>query len=283
MQGFNVLHPMGWDAFGQPAENEAIKRQRQPSGMVREFADNYKRQMQLIGLGYDWDSEVNSSDPDVLPLDTVAVFAAPQARVGVPQRRAGQLGPRGQDRARQRRSGQWPRLALRGTWSRNAIFRSGISRSHRMPTACWPGWTAWTGPTASKISSATGSGAGRGGSPFSCCHRPKMPRRSPSLPPGPTPCGARPFWCWPRSIPLVNVIATPAQKTAIDDLQRARAASDRHRPSGRRARKDRRSDRCFCRQSRQRQADPHLGRRLCADGLWHRSDHGRARPRPARL
>ncbi len=63
MQGFNVLHPMGWDAFGQPAENEAIKRQRQPSGMVREFAETYKRQMQLIGLSYDWEREVNSSDP----------------------------------------------------------------------------------------------------------------------------------------------------------------------------------------------------------------------------
>ena len=63
MQGFNVLHPMGWDAFGQPAENEAIKRQRQPSGMVREFAETYKRQMQRIGLSYDWEREVNSSDP----------------------------------------------------------------------------------------------------------------------------------------------------------------------------------------------------------------------------
>ncbi len=63
MQGFNVLHPMGWDAFGQPAENEAIKRQRQPSGMVREFAQTYKRQMQLIGLSYDWEREINSSDP----------------------------------------------------------------------------------------------------------------------------------------------------------------------------------------------------------------------------
>ncbi|MGI4789223.1 MAG: leucine--tRNA ligase [Janthinobacterium lividum] len=63
MQGFNVLHPMGWDAFGQPAENEAIKRQRNPGPMVREFAANYKRQINLIGMGYDWDREINSSDP----------------------------------------------------------------------------------------------------------------------------------------------------------------------------------------------------------------------------
>jgi hypothetical protein len=63
MRGYNVLHPMGWDAFGQPAENEAIKRERNPREMVQEFADNYKRQMNLIGLSYDWDREVNSSDP----------------------------------------------------------------------------------------------------------------------------------------------------------------------------------------------------------------------------
>ncbi|MBV9849576.1 MAG: leucine--tRNA ligase [Armatimonadetes bacterium] len=63
MCGYNVLHPMGWDAFGQPAENEAIKRQRQPRETVREYAANYKRQLQLIGMAYDWDREINSSDP----------------------------------------------------------------------------------------------------------------------------------------------------------------------------------------------------------------------------
>jgi leucyl-tRNA synthetase len=64
MRGYNVLHPMGWDAFGLPAENEAIKRQRQPSEMVRAYAANYKRQLDLIGMGYDWDREINSSDPN---------------------------------------------------------------------------------------------------------------------------------------------------------------------------------------------------------------------------
>jgi leucyl-tRNA synthetase len=63
MQGFNVLHPMGWDAFGQPAENEAIKRDRNPGPMVADYAANYKRQFNLIGMSYDWSREVNSSDP----------------------------------------------------------------------------------------------------------------------------------------------------------------------------------------------------------------------------
>lgn len=64
MQGFNVLHPMGWDAFGQPAENEAIKKGRNPKEMVLEYAANYKRQLKLVGISYDWSREVNSSSPD---------------------------------------------------------------------------------------------------------------------------------------------------------------------------------------------------------------------------
>ena len=64
MNGFNVLHPMGWDAFGQPAENEAIQRGRNPREMVPEYAANYRRTLKLIGCSYDWDREINSSLPD---------------------------------------------------------------------------------------------------------------------------------------------------------------------------------------------------------------------------
>ncbi len=63
MQGFNVLHPMGFDAFGLPAENEAIKKQRHPSTMVHEYGATYRRQMELIGNGYDWSRSFYSSDP----------------------------------------------------------------------------------------------------------------------------------------------------------------------------------------------------------------------------
>jgi leucyl-tRNA synthetase len=64
MKGFNVLYPMGWDAFGQPAENEAIKRGRQPADMVREYSGNFRRAMQSLGLSYDWTREINTSDPE---------------------------------------------------------------------------------------------------------------------------------------------------------------------------------------------------------------------------
>lgn len=64
MNGYNVLHPMGWDAFGLPAENEAIKKHSHPKKTVPEYIKTYKRQMDLIGIGYDWSREINSSSPE---------------------------------------------------------------------------------------------------------------------------------------------------------------------------------------------------------------------------
>ena len=63
MAGFNVLHPMGWDAFGLPAENYAIKNKVHPQIAVRKNIARYKKQLGLIGLNYDWDREINTADP----------------------------------------------------------------------------------------------------------------------------------------------------------------------------------------------------------------------------
>jgi leucyl-tRNA synthetase len=64
MQGFNVLHPMGWDAFGLPAENFAIKMGVHPAKTTEKNAANYRRQLSLVECSYDWEKEVNSTDPD---------------------------------------------------------------------------------------------------------------------------------------------------------------------------------------------------------------------------
>ncbi len=64
MQGYNVLHPMGWDAFGQPAENEAIRLGRNPREMVPEYASTYRETLVKTGCSYDWEREINSSLPD---------------------------------------------------------------------------------------------------------------------------------------------------------------------------------------------------------------------------
>jgi len=64
MKGYNLLHPMGWDAFGLPAENEAILKGSHPKETVPQYIANYKKQLNLLGVTYDWSREVNSSDPD---------------------------------------------------------------------------------------------------------------------------------------------------------------------------------------------------------------------------
>ncbi len=63
MKGYAVLHPMGWDAFGLPAENESINQGIHPRESTRRYAANYKRQMNLIGASYDWEREISSSHP----------------------------------------------------------------------------------------------------------------------------------------------------------------------------------------------------------------------------
>jgi leucyl-tRNA synthetase len=64
LQGFKVLHPMGWDAFGSPAENDAIQKGIHPSVGTRRNIENFKRQLNEIGAIYDWSREVNTTDPD---------------------------------------------------------------------------------------------------------------------------------------------------------------------------------------------------------------------------
>ena len=64
MQGYNVLHPMGWDAFGLPAENYALKNKVHPSVATEENIKTFKKQLGLLGLTYDWDREVNTTDPE---------------------------------------------------------------------------------------------------------------------------------------------------------------------------------------------------------------------------
>lgn len=63
-QGYDVLRPMGWDAFGLPAENFAIKTGIHPSKKTIESIKNFKRQMQSVGLSYDWSREINASSPE---------------------------------------------------------------------------------------------------------------------------------------------------------------------------------------------------------------------------
>src|SRR5690242_21211742 len=64
MRGFDVLHPMGWDAFGLPAENAAIKDGVHPAVRTRENIERFRAAMRSLGFAYDWTREVNTSDPE---------------------------------------------------------------------------------------------------------------------------------------------------------------------------------------------------------------------------
>ncbi|MCO4351949.1 leucine--tRNA ligase [Staphylococcus agnetis] len=64
MQGYNVLHPMGWDAFGLPAEQYALDTGNSPAEFTKRNIQTFKRQIQELGFSYDWDREVSTTDPD---------------------------------------------------------------------------------------------------------------------------------------------------------------------------------------------------------------------------
>jgi leucyl-tRNA synthetase len=64
MRGFNVLHPMGWDAFGLPAERHAVRTGEHPSGITKINCGTFRRQIQSLGMSYDWDREVSTTDPE---------------------------------------------------------------------------------------------------------------------------------------------------------------------------------------------------------------------------
>ena len=63
MEGYNVLHPMGWDAFGLPAEQFALQTGNPPAEFTKKNIETFKQQIKSLGLSYDWTKEISTTDP----------------------------------------------------------------------------------------------------------------------------------------------------------------------------------------------------------------------------
>ena len=135
-QGFDVLHPVGWDSFGLPAENAAIKRGIDPRGWTYENIEQQKRSFRQYAPSFDWSPRAAHERPRVLQVEPVAVPEALREGHRLPQGRPGQLVPQRPDRARERAGHRRPLRALRRSSSRRRPSRSGTSGSPTTPTAC---------------------------------------------------------------------------------------------------------------------------------------------------
>ena len=113
MRGYNVLQPMGWDAFGLPAENAAMANNVPPAKWTYDNIAYMKKQLKSLGFAIDWERELATCTPRLLPLEPVAVPAHAGEGARLQEDRHGELGPGRPDRACQRAGDRRPRLAHR--------------------------------------------------------------------------------------------------------------------------------------------------------------------------
>ena len=132
--GFEVIHPMGYDAFGLPAENNAIKTGEPPREATERSIESFRRQFREWGVSIDWSREIGDPHARVLPLDPVDLPAAVRAGPRLSHRGAGPVVPQGRHRARQRAGRRRPLRALRDA-GRAAKARAVVLQDHRLRRA----------------------------------------------------------------------------------------------------------------------------------------------------
>ena len=293
MRGFNVLHPMGWDAFGLPAEQYAVQTGTHPRITTARNIANYRRQLKRLGLSYDWAREIDTTAPGYVKW-TQWIFRtlyerglAYQAEVAVnwcPALGTVLANEEVVDGRSERGGHPIVRKPMKQWMLRITEYAERLLAD--LDELDWPAHikrmqVEWIGKSeGARVFFALASAAGAAG--VADARNTNGDTRVEVFTTRPDTLFGATYLVLAPEHPLALELASGAQESAVKNYVTRALAKKRTRARGER-RKNGRLHRRVCAQPRERGKAAHLGGGLCARRLRQRRHHGRARARRARL